>query len=356
MLQANCSPILIGSLPLSDHQRAMQLILKYCPEIPLWPQLPGLPKEGMVRQFMTGFPGLQDQDNTSFIDNTTDDFEEEMTVFYTDYFEVLENSTTITESRFVLGGDTAKGFLTLVESGEKLGNFLTLKGQVTGPVTTGIGIKDNTGTPIIYNDHLRDVLIKHLGLKGLYQVLELKKLTGDQPPIIFIDEPGIVSFGSTGFSGVTREMVSESVAEVIRIIQNGGGLAGIHICANGDWGPPLSSEADIISFDAYFYFDNFILYKDQLTTFLHRGGILAWGIIPTGDPEVVERENSESLYEKWRQQLTTLSKFGVTEQQLMKQTLIAPSCGTGSLSPELAEKVFAMTAEVSKMAKNYLQS
>ena len=49
----------------------MQLILAHTPEIPLWPQLPKNPREGMVRQFLTGFPGLVDDGNRYWIDTDT---------------------------------------------------------------------------------------------------------------------------------------------------------------------------------------------------------------------------------------------------------------------------------------------
>ncbi len=35
MFRPKCLPILIGSLPLTDHQKAMETILSYTPEIPL---------------------------------------------------------------------------------------------------------------------------------------------------------------------------------------------------------------------------------------------------------------------------------------------------------------------------------
>jgi hypothetical protein len=355
MYKANCNPILIGSLPVESYELAMELILKHSSSIPLWPQLPRKPREGMVRQFLTGFPGLVDDDDKYYIDTSSNDFETEMASFYEDFFAVEAQLEAIGSSRFQLGHDSASGFFTFLKSIQSsTAKYAALKGQVTGPVTTGIGVMDEKGTPILYDDNLRDILIKLLGLKGLWQAEEMRKINPALQPIIFIDEPGIVSFGSTGFSGVTMEMVSESVAEVIDFIRKNGALAGIHICANGDWGPALSSAADIISFDAYFYFDNFILYKEQLTQFLKRGGILAWGIVPTGDPLVIEKETTSSLYAKWREQLTILSSFGFSEAELMQQTLIAPSCGTGSLTPELAEKVLVMTAEVSDLAKSYL--
>lgn len=348
MFQANCRPILIGSLPLMNHEAAMQLILTHSSEIPLWPQLPKKPKEGMVRQFLTGFPGLVDEGDRYWIDTGDPDFEQEMAAFYEEYMRVEDNPESLQSSRFALGMDSAPGFFTLLNTlAEGQFQYLTAKGQITGPVTTGIGVKDSQGNSIFYDANLRDILIKLLSMKGYWQVAELQQFTKESPPIIFIDEPGLVSFGSSGFGGISREMASEAVAEVIRSIQAAGGVAGVHICANGDWGPALSSAADIISFDAYFYFDNFILYKEQLVSYLSRGGILAWGIVPTGDPLVVAEESADSLFVKWQKQLETLASFGLSKKQLMKQTLIAPSCGTGSLTPALAEKVLSMTAEVS---------
>ena len=352
MFTPDCRPILIGSLPLTDHARAMELILAHTPEIPLWPQLPKMPKEGMIRQFLTGFPGLADGVNHAFVNTEGPGFPEEMAAFYEEYLAVAAEPGLLAGSRFALGKDTAAGFFALrdaLAAGQV--SPVSLKGQVTGPVTAGLGVKDSRGKAIFYHEDLRDMLVKLLSGKAAWQVAELKKFAAGAPPIVFIDEPGLVSFGSSGFAGVSREMAAEAVAEVIAAIHSTGGLAGIHICANGDWGPTLESAADIISFDAYFYFDNFILYREALTGFLSRGGILAWGIVPTGDPAAVARESAGSLFAKWLEQLATLASFGFSESRLMSRTLIAPSCGTGSLTPELAEKVLTMTAEVSRMAR-----
>jgi len=359
MFKPKCLPILIGSLPLTDHQKATEVILSYTPEIPLWPQLPKLPREGMVRQFISGFQGLQEDGGRFWIDTGVSDFEEQMTAFYQEYMEIEEKSGSVfsTGSRFALNAETATGFEVFINTMKaRRQSFITLKGQITGPVTTGIGVKDQENRSIFYDDGLRDMLIKLLTLKACWQIVKLKELTGTASPIIFIDEPGIVSFGSSAFVGISKEMVSEAVAEVVAGIQGAGGLAGIHICANGDWSPALSSAADIISFDAYFYFDNFTLYREQLTRYIKRGGILAWGIVPTGDPGVLQVVDAESLFKKWQVQLEFLSSFGFSQKELMEQTFIAPSCGTGSLPIELAVKVLQLTAEVSERARVFLDS
>ena len=41
----------------------------------------------------------------------------------------------------------------------------------------------------------------------------------------------------------------------------------------------LESGADLVNFDAYAYFDRFILYGPQIRDFLAAGRLLAWGIV-----------------------------------------------------------------------------
>lgn len=353
MFSPNCLPILIGSLPLKDHAEAVDLIFEHTPEIPLWPQLPKHKKEGMVRQFASGFPGLIDRGSSCWIDREKDSFISEMTSFYEHVIECQTLPVLPHDSIFALGDDTARGFSVFIERLETTRcSPLTVKGQVTGPVTAGIGIKDRQGVPLVYDDDLRDMLIKLLAGKARWQIEQFRPFCTDVPPIIFIDEPGIVNFGSTAFAGVSRELVLDGVLKLIGAIRDAGGLSGLHICANGDWEPALSSETDIISFDGYSYFDNFVLYQEQLVSYLKRGGILAWGIVPTSPPDRVTEETVETLHGKWYGQLKTLCSFGFTEQQIVRQTLIAPACGTGSLSPELALKVLSMTRDLAELIRN----
>ncbi len=353
MPSLSCLPVLIGSLPLEDHEEAVRLILEHTPDIPLWPQLPRLPKEGMIRQFIDGLPGLVEDGERFWIDNADEGFTREMALFYQDYLQEHDDKPIAAGSRFALNTETAQGFFTLLQTLKRdRARPFSVKGQVTGPMTTGIGVKDLHGKSIFYDDNLRDIVTKLTAMKARWQVEHLKPHTQDYPPIILIDEPGIVGFGSTAYTSVTREMVTGSVAEVIAEIQDAGGLAGVHICANGDWAPVLDSAADLISFDGYSYFDNFILYDQPLVNFIKRGGILVWGIVPTGDPPALENESLDSLFDRWEHQLNTLVNMGLCKEAILRQTLIAPSCGTGSLDVAQAKKVLLLTAELSTRIRN----
>ena len=349
--QTNCKSLLIGSVPMDDHELATKMVFDYSPEIPLWVQLPKYKQEGMIRQFIPGMPGLTIEGDRIYIDSKRDRFESELVEYYEEYLTASQDPSVLANSRFALTHETGNGFFVFLNWLKKhQPSVFTLKGQVTGPITLGIGVNDQDGRSIFYDDTLRDVLSKHVAMNAKWQVLQLSQYSSN-PPIVFFDEPGVVSFGSSAYISISREQVMEALGCGIDAIHDANGLSGIHICANGDWSLALESNADILSFDAYSYFDNFILFKDAIHQFISQGRILAWGIVPTSRPEDIESETTQSLLAKWESQVDEVVSLGFSKQTIMAQSLITPSCGTGSLTLEQTQKVLTLTQELSSILK-----
>lgn len=345
-------PLLIGSLPVDDHRQAMQWILNHTPDIPLWPQLPGFAQEGMLYQFLPGLPGVVQRGKKTLVDTSLEIFEDELLAFYEDYLAIEDGTPIPAGSRFQLKPETAPGFFVFMET---LRNLETppqaVKGQITGPLTQGVGITDQHDRVLFYDDRLKDAVTKLIAMQARWQVEQMRTLGLASAPIVFLDEPGAVSFGSSAFISITRDQVVSALQEVIQAVQGAGGLAGIHICANGEWSLALEAGTDIISFDAYSYFDKLVLYRSPLTKFIQSGGILAWGIVPTSDVEAIERETVQSLYTRWQQQFDQVVALGFEPEQVLQQTLITPACGTGSLKQPQALKVLALTRDLSDMIR-----
>jgi methionine synthase II (cobalamin-independent) len=338
--------MLIGSIPLDDHPAASRLIMDYTPTIPLWVQLPAFTEEGMVPQFLPGMPGVMKRDGKTFIDTDAKAFDDELLAFFEDYVAISEAPEGLADSRFALTESTGRGVATLLDTLGRLKETPTaVKGQVTGPITFCMGAKDQDERAIFYNETLRDAAVKHLALNARWQI---RTLSGPGcPVIIFIDEPALAGFGSSEMISVSKEAILACLKEVVDAIHMEGGLAGIHVCANTDWSLVLESGADIVNFDAYAYFDRFVLYGAQIKQFMEDGGILAWGIVPTLKPEEIQRETVDSLYAIWKDQSGQVEALGVAPQTIHRQSLITPSCGLGALSPELATRVLTLTRELS---------
>ncbi len=347
VFKADCLPLLIGSIPLKDHYQATDLVLRYTPEIPLWVQLPLYKNEGMMAQFLPGMPGYTNDNQASdYVDTDASDFETELLHFYEEYMAVTDSGQSLDTTRFVLGQDRAKGFFVLMDIlSQGQHSPLALKGQITGPITFATGVKDQNKRAIFYDEQLRDAAVKLLALKAGWQVEHLAKFS--LPVIVFFDEPALAGFGSSEFISISKDDVLQCFSEVISQVHNRGGLAGVHVCANADWSLILDSEADILSFDAYYYFDKLLLYAEALQQFLNKGGTIAWGIVPTSDTRDIAQETIESLYDQFKDKMSRLHKMGLGKDQLLSQSFITPSCGTGSLSSDQAEKVLRLTKELS---------
>ncbi|WP_339132638.1 MAG: hypothetical protein WGN25_10700 [Candidatus Electrothrix sp. GW3-4] len=351
----NGLPVLIGSLPLSDHKEALERIFSATPEIPLWPQLPGDPLEGMMPQFAEGIPcvreeNLRDPEGRILYDTSGADFEAQMLAFYEDYMAVLENPEAPAGARFRVSRERAEGLYSFAEAmqrGQQHSDRLAaLKGQVTGPFTMLTGIKDVQGRAGYYDDTIREMVIKGIAMKAAWQTRFLA-CCNNAPVILFIDEPALAGLGSSAFISVSNAEIQEMINEVAEAIHQAGGLAGIHVCANTEWEILLESEIDILSFDAYSFFDKLAAQVEQTQTYLDQGGILAWGGVPTGKPSDIEKESAASLAILWEQQVKKLVRPHRDQTDLLRQMLITPSCGTGSLRLEQAEKVLQLTKDVS---------
>lgn len=349
--QPECLPVLIGSIPMDDHQKASDLVMTYTPEIPLWVQLPAYPEEGMMAQFLPGMPGITEEKDKRFIDASGERFEGELLAFYEEYMAVTAGGEALASSRFVMTPKSANGFFVFMNQIEALSAMpVALKGQITGPVTFGTGVCDAEGRAIFYNEQLRDAAVKLLAMKARWQVQQLKRF--GRPVVIFFDEPALAGYGSSAFISISKAEIQNCFKEVIDAVHQEGGLAGIHVCANADWSLLLDSPTDVVSFDAYAYFDKFALYPEQIRRFLERGGILAWGIVPTLNAEDIDNETAESLTAGWWDKVKKLENMGIESARILSQSLISPSCGTGSLSLMHAKRVLELTRAVSQSIRN----
>ena len=354
LLKPYSLPILIGSLPLSSHREAVEQIFTFTPQIPLWPQLPVNQNEGMLQQFLPGMPCIGSCEDRIYIDAAGETFEAELLAFFEEYLMVIEGAVDLENSRFRMGAEEGNGFFTFLETAESYQEPLTaVKGQITGPITFCTGLVDQAGRAVFYNDQLRDVAVKHLALKAKWQTKQMATL--NVLPIIFFDEPGLAGVGSSAFITITPDDITSCLKEVFEPVHAEGGLVGVHVCANTEWSIIFDSSADVVSFDAYSFFDKFILYPDHIKSFFERGGICASGIVPTTE-SLIDSENADSLVQKWFEQAEQLEAIGIPAQTIFEQTLITPSCGTGTISEQHALRVMELTRDVSEKIRSHYQS
>ena len=350
VLEPCCLATTIGSLPHTDVARGTDLIFHHTPEIPSWAQFPKLNhREGMMMQFAEGMPALLDEGERTSFDTSMDDFSEQLTTFYERYLAATEEGDSIALDLFRLSAQYAAGFAEFAARlPEQVGSGKTvmLKGQVTGPFTLGTNLVDQSGRCSYYDDQLRDVVVKTVVLKALWQIGRFCEF--DLPVMIFLDEPSLLGFGKQTYITISREDVIRDIDEVTAAVHGRGGLAGVHCEENTDWSLLMETGLDILDFDAYDHLQGITLYPAELKKFFDRGGCLGWGIVPTLDRDAAASETVPSLLARFEDGVAVLASKGFDRDLLLRRALITPSCGAGGvLTVPLAERVLELLSELS---------
>lgn len=341
----------IGSMPFTDAKRAVEVSLTYLPDAPFWPQLPKLGlKEQMEVQYSEGMPCVSiDREKGRMFFDTSVDYSDPLAEFYEIYMKAMDPIDGNGDcSAMAISPDFSQGIFEFEKHLEIRNKILPfVKVHTTGPCSFALTIVDEKKRAIYYNEEFRDVVIKALTMKSRWQIQKFRPYA--EQVICFIDEPILSAFGSSTYVSVKREDVVSHLGEVIEIIHAEHALAGIHCCGNTEWSIPIDAGADIVNFDAFGYGETIAMYPEPVNTLLKRGGVLAWGIVPTSI--AIREQTVDSLTARFEKLIDNLASRGIDRQMIVEQAIVTPSCGTGSMEPDDAEKVFFMLDSVSKSMK-----
>lgn len=339
----------IGSFPHDEAKKAVDLILETMPEAPVWPQLPktGL-TEQMEIQYSEGMPrAVVDAEKSRMYFNTAGDYSEDLAVFYEAYMNAAEGDGDLTP--FAVSEKFSRGIYELksrlAQGGKK---YPYVKVHTTGPCSFSLTVVDEQKRAIYYNEEFRDVVVKALSMKCRWQIREFAPFA--EKIICFIDEPILSAFGSSTYISVKRDDVIALIREMVDAIHAEGGIAGVHCCGNTEWPILIEAGVDMLNLDAYLFGETIALYPDAVKQFIARGGLIAWGIVPTSVK--IREEDAASLEKRFDALADNLSqKSGLSKDMIFTHSVITPSCGTGSMSVDDAERVFRVLAGLSTRLK-----
>jgi hypothetical protein len=339
----------VGSMPHADPAEAVDVVLSAIPEAPIWPQLSGRGlNEQMEIQYSEGLPCRTiDREKGRMFFDTSGDYTDAFTEFYETYILACDpDEGTGDVSPMALSPDFAAGIFELEKrlaaEGEKRP---FVKCHTTGPCSFALTIVDENKRALWYNEEFRDVIIKALAMKCRWQIQKLRPFA--ENVICFIDEPILAGFGSSTYVSVSRDEVLAALGELIEAIHAEGAIAGIHCCGNTEWSIPIDAGADIVNFDAFQYGETIAMYPEHVRRHLESGKVLAWGVVPTSAE--IRDQTVQSLVHHYEKMVDNLvKKSGLDRRLIYEQTILTGSCGTGSMEVADAEKVFAITGELSR--------
>ena len=338
--EPKCLATAIGSMPHSKPEDAVAVVLASIPDAPIWPQLPALGmNEQMEVQYSENLPRVViDREKERMFIDTSGDTSMDLANFYENF--LMENV-----DYFAITPEFAKGMYAADAALKVGGTRPFVKMQTTGPISFGLTIVDENKRAIYYNPEFIDCVVKGLAMKCRWQIRKFKPYAAGT--ICFIDEPILSAFGSSTYVSVSRDDVVSKLGEVIEAIHSEGALAGVHCCGNTEWPILMDAGADIVNFDAFDFGDTIAFYPHAVKSHLESGKVLAWGVVPTNSAKI-QAQTVDSLVALFDAKVDNLAKAaGIDRDLIIKQAMITPSCGTGSLPVADAELVFNMLAQTS---------
>ena len=328
----NFATTLIGSQPYKNSVEAIDKTLDGRISCPSWPQLPARGyKESMYVQTGAHLPGLKIDGDKARVDLSDYDPTEV-------YMAILEDNVDY----FVYPTDLFSGFFELLERDVK--SFQAVKGQVTGPISEGLQILDSSDRPVIYDESYGEIVRKTVNMSAKWQAKRLSSMNPNV--IIFFDEPSLSMLG-TPFASISDEQATEWINEALDGVDC---YRGIHCCGNTNWPLLLKTNIDILSIDAYQYGENLIMFPDELTEFYGKGGVVAWGIVPSSN-EGIEKETVESLVARMESIFDKMEEKGINRHKAAAQSMITPQCGLGLVELPNVDKVLDLLKGVSDTLK-----
>lgn len=338
----------IGSMPFDNPDYAVDISLARVPDAPFWPQLPKMDlNEQMEIQYSEGLPCIViEREKRRMYFDTSGDYSEKFAEFYEAYMMAMDpDEGTGDCSAMAISPDFSRGIYAFEKRLQAAGRkYPFVKVQTTGPCSFALTIVDENKRAIYYNEEFRDLVIKALAMKCRWQIQKFQPYA--EKIICFVDEPILSGFGSSTYVSVKREDVVAHLAEVIEAIHSDNALAGIHCCGNTEWSILIDAGVDIVNFDAFGFGETIAMYPDAVRKHLNQGGMLAWGVVPTSTE--IRNQTVDSLVSHLEKMMNNLASKGIDKLQIAEQAIITPSCGTGSMEPSDAEKVFEMNLALSK--------
>jgi len=317
-------------MPHKDEDKALELALSM--DIPFWPQLPHVSYyEDMYVQAAEHFPGIVlDMEKRTLrfsMDKFINEFEETMAHFNEpEYFDITTAYSTVYHK-----------FLAM-----DLSLRPAIRGQLEGPVSFGLNVLDQDDRPILFEDTIRPFMLEFMAKRINVQLKRLQQTNSHA--FMFVDEPGL-QFLFSALSGYDSTKAKYDLEHFFSMVDR---PRGIHLCGNPDWDFLLNLDLDILSLDIFQNGDVFSSYSASIKRFLDRGGVIAWGIVPTNF-EPFEAENIGSLETRITGLWNILDAKGIDRTFLLSRSLLSPAtcCLVNPDGEKTVEKAFQVVRELS---------
>ena len=221
--------------------------------------------------------------------------------------------------------------------------------ELSGPLSLAMQLVDEHAHPLIATPALCEALGQHLVLRGCWLHEQLSLTSGST--LICLDEPFLETLDSP-FCPIDRE---EGFTLLSRILADLPPPRGLCVTGMPDWSVLVTLPIELIFFDAYGQTSGLTQASVAIAEYLDRGGLLAWGVVPT-DLQLLYQDHAELLAQRMVRIVNELAATGViSSEQIWAATLITTTGRLSHLPMAVAKQATLRCHELAHQLRQILQ-
>jgi len=226
-----------------------------------------------------------------------------------------------------------------------LGRLVNLDGEpitwhLPGPLSVGVSLCDAGLEPA----EAFALAGKVVGSKLVDIAAEVSRVLPSSPQLVMIDEPAFADLMQPEFPippDHAVDVMSSAMAALPHDV-----VAGIHCNLRCDIATMLASGPAVISVPVT---DDLVDWAGYIDRFLDDGGVIAWGVVPTGGPIAAGADRYwRALSDVWCE----LVRRGCDPVALRRQSMVTPGGGLEAHAVSVARRLARLTAEVAKRVRD----
>lgn len=243
-----------------------------------------------------------------------------------------------------LSDDAFLGFRTFLDHARVAraeGRFENLvKWQFIGPVTFGMTLV-RAGMPV---DDAFSTAVRVVRERLQHLLTAVETALPGSTQLVVVEEPVLAELHQPGFL-VPPDTAIDLVSGALAMIESSA-VSALHVCGDADGALDvpslLATGPAVLSVPVR---SSLVDVAGYLVRFLERGGVVAWGVVPTSGPASTTVERPwRRLVELWSE----LVRHGAEPDMLRRQSIVTPECGLAAHSPAIAERVHRIVADIAE--------
>lgn len=339
-LETRCVPV--GALPYESIKHTTAMIAKLFKTTPFIPVLPNIsPLDTIMYRTFENIPGIEFVDNKLSLKIGNQKYEKEIA----ELDKCFKNPTIERLEKFSSDALFLEKYFQMLTKFKSANSFINL----IGPFTISQLLLTAAQEQVLADKSYRKLFIEAVCVKALWAIEKTKQTNPNTVPIIVLEEPMLGQLGIVKHNNqdITSELVTNMFAKVTEKLHHAGAIVCVQSMDKCDWSIPINAGVDIISFNAYDNPNNLIIIPEILTTFLQKGGMINWGIVPVVSEKMVKGLSLEYLDKRLTSTISGVVLSGVPADLLYNSALISVNGNTDHLPVLFAERAIMFATQLS---------